>query len=149
MKRKALWKLDDNEKIRVGVSSCLIGNPVRYNGGHKHDRRITDSLGKLFDFHPVCPETSAGLGIPRPTIRLVESGNGLVVRGAKKPDLDVTLDPPLPATPDGLYDRLRFEDCSDSPPPATVPAACNAVRTRAIVKALCASTLGSAAMLVQ
>jgi uncharacterized protein YbgA (DUF1722 family)/uncharacterized protein YbbK (DUF523 family) len=91
MKRKALWKLDDNEKIRVGVSSCLIGNPVRYNGGHKHDRRITDSLGKLFDFHPVCPETSAGLGIPRPTIRLVESGNGLVVRGAKKPDLDVTV----------------------------------------------------------
>ncbi|MGI9321036.1 MAG: hypothetical protein ACR2O5_06445, partial [Thiogranum sp.] len=65
------------------------------------------------------------------------------------PDLDVTLDPPLPATPDGLYDRLRFTDCSASPAPSPVPQACNAVRTRAIVKALCASTLGSAAMLVQ
>jgi len=65
------------------------------------------------------------------------------------PDLDVTLDPPVPATPDGLYDRLRFADCSASPAPSPVPQACNAVRTRAIVKALCASTLGSAAMLVQ
>ena len=90
MNRKQPWKLDENEKIPVGISSCLIGNPVRYNGGHKHDRRITDSLGRLFDFTPVCPEVSAGLGIPRPTIRIVEHGQGIAIRGAKKPDLDVT-----------------------------------------------------------
>ena len=90
MSRKSVWTLGENEKIPVGISSCLIGNPVRYNGGHKHDRRITDMLGQLFDFTPVCPEVSAGLGIPRPTIRLVDTGEGIAIRGAKKPELDVT-----------------------------------------------------------
>jgi uncharacterized protein YbgA (DUF1722 family)/uncharacterized protein YbbK (DUF523 family) len=90
MNRQSVWSLDDNEKIPVGISSCLIGNPVRYNGGHKHDRRITDTLGQLFDFTPVCPEVSAGLGIPRPTIRIVDNGTGISIRGAKKPELDVT-----------------------------------------------------------
>ena len=67
------------------------------------------------------------------------------------PDLDVTLAPPVPATPDGLYDRLRFADCNESPAPSPDPndAICGKVRTQAIVKALCASILGSAAMLVQ
>jgi uncharacterized protein YbgA (DUF1722 family)/uncharacterized protein YbbK (DUF523 family) len=90
MNRKSIWTLDENEKIPVGISSCLIGNPVRYNGGHKHDRRITDTLGRLFDFTPVCPEVSAGLGVPRPTIRIVDNGTGIAIRGAKKPELDVT-----------------------------------------------------------
>ena len=90
MNGKPIWKLDENEKIRIGVSSCLMGNPVRYNGGHKHDRRITESLGRLFDFHPVCPELAAGLGVPRPTIRLVQQESGIAVRGAKKLELDVT-----------------------------------------------------------
>ncbi len=59
------------EKIRVGVSSCLLGNQVRYDGGHKHDRYITDILGAYFDFVPVCPEVECGLSIPRETMRLV------------------------------------------------------------------------------
>jgi uncharacterized protein YbbK (DUF523 family) len=58
-------------KIRVGVSSCLLGNPVRYDGGHKHDRYITDILGTYFDFIPVCPEVECGLPVPRETMRLV------------------------------------------------------------------------------
>ncbi len=58
------------EKIRVGVSSCLLGNPVRYDGGHKHDRYITDILGSYFDFLPLCPEVECGLPIPRETMRL-------------------------------------------------------------------------------
>ncbi len=58
-------------KIRVGVSSCLLGNPVRYDGGHKHDRYITDILGKYFDFVPVCPEVECGLPIPREAMRLL------------------------------------------------------------------------------
>jgi uncharacterized protein YbgA (DUF1722 family)/uncharacterized protein YbbK (DUF523 family) len=90
MSKKSIWTLDENEKIPVGISSCLIGNPVRYNGGHKHDRRITETLGQFFDFSPVCPEVSAGLGVPRPTIRLVENHKGIAIRGAKKPELDVT-----------------------------------------------------------
>ncbi len=59
------------DKIRVGVSSCLLGNPVRYDGGHKHDRYITDILGKYFDFVPVCPEVECGLPIPREAMRLL------------------------------------------------------------------------------
>ena len=58
------------DTIRIGVSSCLLGNPVRYNGGHQHDRYITDTLGRFFDFLPVCPEVECGLPIPRETMRL-------------------------------------------------------------------------------
>ena len=58
------------DKIKVGVSSCLLGNKVRYDGGHKHDRYITDILGRYFDFLPVCPEVECGLSIPRETMHL-------------------------------------------------------------------------------
>ncbi len=60
-----------SDRIKVGISACLLGHKVRYNGGHKHDRYITDTLGLYFDFVPVCPETECGLGIPRETMRLV------------------------------------------------------------------------------
>jgi uncharacterized protein YbgA (DUF1722 family)/uncharacterized protein YbbK (DUF523 family) len=58
------------EKIRLGVSSCLLGNEVRYNGGHKRDRYITDVLGAHVEFVPVCPEVEVGFGVPRETLRL-------------------------------------------------------------------------------
>lgn len=57
-------------KINVGVSSCLLGNPVRYDGGHKHDHYITDILATYFNFIPVCPEVECGLPVPRETMRL-------------------------------------------------------------------------------
>lgn len=59
-----------SERIMIGVSACLLGEPVRYDGGHKHDRYITDTLGRFFDFVPVCPEVEAGLGIPREAMHL-------------------------------------------------------------------------------
>ena len=59
------------EKIRLGVSTCLLGEPVRYDGGHAHDRYVTETLGRYLEFVPVCPETEAGLGIPREPMRLV------------------------------------------------------------------------------
>jgi uncharacterized protein YbgA (DUF1722 family)/uncharacterized protein YbbK (DUF523 family) len=59
------------DKIRIGVSACLLGDPVRYNGQHKHDRFITDTLGAFFEFVGVCPEVECGLGVPRETMRLV------------------------------------------------------------------------------
>src|SRR5512145_1355543 len=59
--------------IRVGISSCLLGNEVRYDGGHKRDRYITDTLGQFFEWVPVCPEVELGLGTPRETLRLVGS----------------------------------------------------------------------------
>jgi uncharacterized protein YbbK (DUF523 family) len=58
------------EEIRVGVSACLLGQRVRYDGGHKHDRAITDTLGQLFELVPVCPEVECGLGTPREPMRL-------------------------------------------------------------------------------
>lgn len=61
---------DDNESIRVGVSSCLLGRKVRYDGGHKRDRYLTDVIGDWVEWVSVCPEVEIGLGTPRPTIRL-------------------------------------------------------------------------------
>jgi uncharacterized protein YbbK (DUF523 family) len=58
------------EKIRLGVSSCLLGEKVRYDGGHKLDRLLIDTLGKYVDYVPVCPEVECGLGIPRNPMRL-------------------------------------------------------------------------------
>lgn len=60
-----------NEEIRVGVSTCLLGENVRYDGGHKRDRYIQDTLGAFFELVPVCPEHEAGLGVPREPMRLV------------------------------------------------------------------------------
>jgi uncharacterized protein YbgA (DUF1722 family)/uncharacterized protein YbbK (DUF523 family) len=63
-------------KIRIGISSCLLGEPVRYNGGHKRDRYITDVLSEHFEYVPYCPEVAIGLGVPRDTIRLQASARG-------------------------------------------------------------------------
>jgi uncharacterized protein YbgA (DUF1722 family)/uncharacterized protein YbbK (DUF523 family) len=57
--------------IKIGVSTCLLGEKVRFDGGHKHNRYITQTLGQFFEFVPVCPETECGLGIPREAMRLV------------------------------------------------------------------------------
>jgi uncharacterized protein YbgA (DUF1722 family)/uncharacterized protein YbbK (DUF523 family) len=62
-------------KIKVGISSCLLGNQVRFNGGHTRDRFITDTLGKYFEYYPVCPEVESGFGIPREPFRLVGDPN--------------------------------------------------------------------------
>jgi uncharacterized protein YbgA (DUF1722 family)/uncharacterized protein YbbK (DUF523 family) len=62
-------------KIKLGISSCLLGNAVRYDGGHKWDRFLTDTLGRFVDFVPVCPEVEVGLGIPREAMRLVGDFN--------------------------------------------------------------------------
>jgi len=56
--------------IKIGISSCLLGEKVRYDGGHKQDRYITDILGKFFTFVPVCPEVGCGLPVPREAMRL-------------------------------------------------------------------------------
>jgi len=56
--------------IAVGVSSCLLGERVRYDGGHKLDRTVTDCLGRFFRFVPVCPEVGCGMPTPREAMRL-------------------------------------------------------------------------------
>src|SRR3989449_5722838 len=57
-------------RIRVGISACLLGQEVRYDGGHKRDGLIIATLGRLFEWVPVCPEVEMGLGVPRETLRL-------------------------------------------------------------------------------
>jgi len=56
--------------IAIGVSACLLGNNVRYDGGNSHDNYITDILGRFFSFVPVCPEVESGMTIPREPMRL-------------------------------------------------------------------------------
>ncbi len=62
---------ENSKKIRVGVSACLLGHKVRYDGGHKLDKYIRDTLGQYLEFVPVCPEVECGLGVPREAMRLV------------------------------------------------------------------------------
>jgi len=57
--------------IRLGISTCLLGQKVRYDGGHKLDRFLTDTLGQYVEYVPVCPEVECGFGIPREAFRLV------------------------------------------------------------------------------
>ncbi|MFZ5572529.1 MAG: YbgA family protein [Thermodesulfobacteriota bacterium] len=59
------------EKIKLGVSACLLGDNVRYNGGNCRDHFLTDTLSAYVEWVPVCPEVECGLGIPRETLRLV------------------------------------------------------------------------------
>ncbi|HWP49387.1 MAG TPA: DUF523 and DUF1722 domain-containing protein [Candidatus Limnocylindrales bacterium] len=59
--------------IRIGISSCLLGARVRFDGGHKKDPFITETLGKFFQWIPVCPEIEMGLGTPRESLRLVDT----------------------------------------------------------------------------
>jgi len=59
------------EKIRIGISSCLLGNKVRWNAGHQLDRFLANTLGQFVEYVPVCPEVEAGFGVPRESFRLV------------------------------------------------------------------------------
>lgn len=76
--------------IRVGISSCLLGAEVRFDGGHERDAYATGTLSRYFEFAPVCPEVAIGLGTPREPTRLVRIGEDVRVRGARTSDLDVT-----------------------------------------------------------
>ena len=80
----------ESGKIPVGISECLLGEPVRYNGGHKHSRLCSRELGDIFDFVPTCPEMAIGMGVPRPPIRLVNVNNETRAQGSDNPELDVT-----------------------------------------------------------
>jgi uncharacterized protein YbgA (DUF1722 family)/uncharacterized protein YbbK (DUF523 family) len=68
---------NEERPIRLGVSSCLLGNEVRFDGGHKRDRFVTDLLGRFIEWVPVCPEVEVGMGTPRPAMRLVEGRDGV------------------------------------------------------------------------
>lgn len=60
-----------SHSIPVGISACLLGEKVRYDGGHKHSKLCSKTLGEYFSYRPICPEVAIGLGTPRETIRIV------------------------------------------------------------------------------
>ena len=75
--------------VRIGVSACLLGQEVRYDGGHKRDVFLTDVLARFVQWVPVCPEEDAGFGTPREAMRLERTGDEvrLVTAGTRR---DVT-----------------------------------------------------------
>ena len=75
--------------ISIGISECLLGNAVRYNGGHKHSKLCSKILSQHFEFVPTCPEVAIGLGVPREPIRLVEVNKGIRVQNIQQSS-DVT-----------------------------------------------------------
>jgi uncharacterized protein YbgA (DUF1722 family)/uncharacterized protein YbbK (DUF523 family) len=77
-------------QIIIGISSCLLGEEVRFDTGHKHNSYITKTLGQYFTFRSFCPEMAIGLGTPRETLRLVLQEDGVHCVGNKTKTLDVT-----------------------------------------------------------
>ena len=63
--------MGDGHQIKIGISACLLGGKVRWDGNHKQDRFLTDTLGKYVEYAPVCPEMECGMGAPREPVRLV------------------------------------------------------------------------------
>ncbi|MCI0916749.1 DUF523 and DUF1722 domain-containing protein [Stutzerimonas stutzeri] len=76
--------------IKVGISACLLGEPVRFNGGHKESRLCSETLARHFEFVSVCPEVAIGLGTPRQPIRLVGDPDHPRAVGSVHAELDVT-----------------------------------------------------------
>ncbi len=64
-----------DSKIKVGVSSCLLGEKVRWNGDHKQSLFVKNLLGQFFEWVPTCPEVEIGMGIPRETVQLQGNPN--------------------------------------------------------------------------
>ncbi len=79
------------DTIPVGVSACLLGAKVRFDGGHKRDAFIDDVLGGYFQLVPFCPEVAVGMGTPRPPIRLVGTAEAPRALGTRDPNLDYSL----------------------------------------------------------
>lgn len=74
-------------KINIGISSCLLGENVRYDGGHKLDGPLMNTLGAYVDYVPVCPEVECGLGVPRESMRLEgKPANPRLITTATKQD---------------------------------------------------------------
>jgi uncharacterized protein YbgA (DUF1722 family)/uncharacterized protein YbbK (DUF523 family) len=72
-----------NEKIRIGISSCLLGEKVRWNGEHKENWFAREVLGKYFEYVPVCPEVEVGMGVPRETVHLKGDNDSQRLVGTK------------------------------------------------------------------
>jgi uncharacterized protein YbgA (DUF1722 family)/uncharacterized protein YbbK (DUF523 family) len=98
------------ERPRVGVSSCLLGSPVRFDGGHKRSGFLTDELGPYVDWVPYCPEIEIGLGTPREPIRLTIDDR-LVNRSGTADHTAAMAALPLPSGLDGYVFKAKSPSC--------------------------------------
>jgi len=78
------------DRPRIGISACLLGEPVRYNGGDKRDAWLVDTLGPQVEWVPVCPEVEAGFGTPREPMELVRDPRHGVVLMTTRARVDLT-----------------------------------------------------------
>lgn len=78
------------DRPKLGVSACLLGKPVRFDGGHKKNNFILNQLSQYMDFVSSCPEAEAGFGTPRPTMQLRQEDNGVRLVFSKDPTNDIT-----------------------------------------------------------
>jgi uncharacterized protein YbbK (DUF523 family) len=78
------------DRPRIGISACLLGERVRYDGGDKRDAWLVDELGPRVDWVSVCPEVEAGFGTPREPMQLVRSADGVAMIVATRPRPDLT-----------------------------------------------------------
>lgn len=86
----SLMNNKNNNDIKIGISACLLGQKVRYDGSHKRSKYCLDVLGDYFSFTPFCPEVAIGLPTPREPIRLNDTDRGVRVQGVKDRSIDVT-----------------------------------------------------------
>ena len=77
-------------KIKIAVSSCLLGEPVRYDGTDKQIKLISDELANEYNLVSLCPEMAVGMGVPRPPIQLVDNGVDIEVLGVADPSVNMT-----------------------------------------------------------
>lgn len=77
-------------KVKIAVSSCLLGEAVRYDGTDKHIKYITEQLALDYSLISLCPEMAVGMGVPRPPIHLVDKGNSIQVVGVSEPENNFT-----------------------------------------------------------
>ena len=78
------------DKIKIAVSSCLLGEAVRYDGTDKHIEYITQQLATKYKLISICPEMAVGMGVPRPPIHLVDNGEQIQVLGIDNPENNMT-----------------------------------------------------------
>lgn len=101
---------EETGRPRVGVSSCLLGEQVRYNGGHSRSRFLTVELAPYADWVPFCPEVEIGLGTPREPVRLTADGR-LTNRGGTADHSAAIAALPLPAGLDGYVFKAKSPSC--------------------------------------
>src|SRR4051812_16084605 len=96
--------------MKIGISACLLGQEVRFDGGHKRDHFLTDVLGPHVEWVPVCPEVEMGLGTPRETLRLIRGAQGALRMVTTRTGIDHT--DGMNSWARGRLDELAHEDLS-------------------------------------